>query len=111
MLLDEAKRLSSIGNILSLIGNAIVVSTDDQEAILQGAIIQLVGTLATIKAILITVELNSVVEKPIPESLNQLKWIGAVLTLIGVVISTKVLYDETNLKTTVPAVAPTSISI
>lgn len=99
MSLEEARRLGQIGDNLLLIGNAIAVSTDDPEVILQAAIIKLVGGLISTKAILITIELNKVIKNPIPEELNQLKYIGALLTIIGAIISTKVLYDETNLKT------------
>ncbi|MFU0823667.1 hypothetical protein [Clostridium sp.] len=95
--LAEAERLLSIGNQLMLIGDAIVVSTTDTIAILQAALIKLVAGIILTQSTIISVNQNRISANPIPEELNMLKFIGSALGIIGAVISTKVLFEETAL--------------
>ncbi|MBE6044651.1 MAG: hypothetical protein E7216_10545 [Clostridium thermopalmarium] len=104
--LAEAKALSNIGYRLMLIGDTIVVSTTDPIAILQAALIKLVAGIILTQSTMIYVNENRNSENPIPEELNMLKFIGSVLSIVGAVISTKVLFDETALGQVQASVIP-----
>lgn len=99
MSIEEAKRLARIGNVLLLIGEAIIVTVDDPSSILQAATIQLIGGFILTKSTEIAVAVNKLDDNPIPEELNQRKLIGSLLSMIGSIISTQVLFEETALRT------------
>lgn len=105
-MLREADILSIVGNKLLLIGDAIIVATNNPIAVLHAASIKLIGGFILTQSTIIAVNQNRISDDPIPEQLNTLKFIGSALSIVGSVISTKALFDETAIRNVDSPVVP-----